>query len=62
MTVISQILMVILFRIFSGRFDTSGSMIPLFLLVPEIEGGYPERGGGGEEEGQGWGNYSKLIK
>ena len=39
MTVISQILMVILFRIFSGRFDTSGSMIPLFLLVPEIEGG-----------------------
>ena len=33
-----------------GRFDTSGSMIPH--LVPEIEGGYPERDGeeGGEEE------------
>ena len=37
------------FRIFSGRFDTSRSMIPH--LVPEIEGGYPERDGeGGEEE------------
>ena len=37
---------------FPGRFDTSGSMIPH--LVPEIEGGYPERDGeegGGEEEG-----------
>ena len=34
---------------FPGRFDTSGSMIPH--LVPEIEGGYPERDGeGGEEE------------
>ena len=37
-------------EIFSGRFDTSGSMIPL--SVPEIEGGYPERDGEeGEEEG-----------
>ena len=44
---------------FSGRFDTSGSMIPR--LVPEIEGGYPDRHGGGEEEGQGWGNSSKLM-
>ena len=36
---------------FFGRFDTSGSMIPR--LVPEIEGGYPERDGGeeGAEEG-----------
>ena len=31
-------------RIFSGRFDTSGSMIPH--SVPEIEGGSPERDGG----------------
>ena len=33
---------------FSGRFDTSGSMIPF--LVPEIEGGSPEcdRGEGAE--------------
>ena len=35
-------------------------------LVPEIEGGYPERYGGAEEaekeeeEGQGWGNSMKL--
>ena len=36
-------------EIFSGRFDTSGSMIPH--LVPEIEGGYPERDG--EEGGEG---------
>ena len=37
---------------FSGRFDTSGSMVPH--LVPEIEGGYPERDGeGGEEEEEG---------
>ena len=37
-------------------------MIPR--LVPEIEGGYPERDGGGEEEeeGQGWGNSSKLMR
>ena len=34
---------------FSGRFDTSGSMVPH--LVPEIEGGYPERDGEEEEEG-----------
>ena len=37
---------------FSDCFDTIGSMIPY--LVPEIEGGYPERdgeGGGEEEEG-----------
>ena len=34
---------------FPGRFDTSGSMIPH--LVPEIEGGYPERDG--EEGGEG---------
>ena len=50
-------------NLFSGRFDTSGFVIPL--LVPEIEGGYPERDGGGEEEeeeGQGWGNSSKLIR
>ena len=36
----------------SGRFDTSGSMIPL--SVSEIERGYPERhreGEGAEEEG-----------
>ena len=44
---------------FSGRFDTSGFMIPL--LVSEIEGGTlsGERDGEGEEEeeeGQGWGN------
>ena len=32
------------------------------LSVPEIEGGYPERDGGGEEEeeGQVWGNSRKL--
>ena len=35
-------------RIFYGRFDTSGSMIPH--SVPEIEGGSPERDGG---EGEG---------
>ena len=51
------------FRIFSGRFDTSGSMIAL--LVPKIEGGSPERDGGGgeeeeEEEGQVWGNSMSL--
>ena len=41
-------------ELFSGRFDTSGSMVPH--LVPEIEGGYPERDGeGGEEEGEGEG-------
>ena len=38
---------------FSGPFDTNGPIISL--LVPEIEGGYPERHGGegaeGEEEG-----------
>ena len=34
---------------FSGRFDTSGSMIRL--SVPEIEGGSPERDGGEGEEG-----------
>ena len=34
-------------------------MIPL--LVPEMEGGYPERDGGEEEEeGQGWGNSRSL--
>ena len=33
-------------EIFSGRFDTSGSMIPL--SVPEIEGGSPEHDGGKE--------------
>ena len=33
------------------------------LLVPEIEGGYPERyGEGEEEEGQGWGNSMSLMK
>ena len=31
------------------------------LLVPEIEGGYPERDGGEKEEGQGWGNSMSLI-
>ena len=30
------------------------------LLVPEIEGGSPERDGGGEEEGQVWGNSRRL--
>ena len=30
-------------------------------LVPEIEGGYPERDGGAEEEGQGWGDSRRLI-
>ena len=32
-------------------------------LVPEIEGGYPERDGGveEEEEGQGWGDSRRLI-
>ena len=44
---------------FSGRFDTSGSMIAL--LVPEIKGGTPERHRG-EEEGLGWGNSMSLIK
>ena len=45
------------FRIFSGCFDTSGSMIPL--LVPEIEGGSPERHG---EEGAGLGlQYSSRL-
>ena len=48
---------------FPGRFDTSGSMIPH--LVPEIEGGYPERDGGAEEEeeeeGQGWGDSRRLM-
>ena len=34
-------------------------MIPL--LVSEIEGKYPEREGGGEEEGQGWGSSSELM-
>ena len=37
-------------------------MIPL--LVPKIEGGYPERDGGEEEEkaeGQSWGNSMSLI-
>ena len=33
-------------------------MIPL--SVPEIEGGSPERDGGGEEEGQVWGNSRRL--
>ena len=42
------------FEFFSGRFDTSGSMIPF--LVPEIEGGYPQHHGGEGEEGQGWRN------
>ena len=32
--------------VFSGRFDTSGSMIPL--SVPEIEGGSPDYHGEGE--------------
>ena len=41
---------IFLSEIFSVRFDTSGSMIPL--LVPEIEGGSPERDGG-EGEGEG---------
>ena len=36
---------------FSGCFDTSGSMVPH--LVPEIEGGYPERDGEEGEEGEG---------
>ena len=38
-------------------------------LVPEIlilyafcDGGYPEREGGAEEEGQGWGDSRRLIK
>ena len=41
-------------RIFSGRFDTSGSMIAR--SVPEIEGGSPERDGeeGEEENGLVW--------
>ena len=30
------------------------------LSVPKIEGGYPERNGGGEEEGQVWGNSRRL--
>ena len=34
---------------FCGRFDTSGSIIPL--SVPEIEGGSPERDGEEEEKG-----------
>ena len=33
-------------RIFSGRFDTSGSMNMIPHSVPEIEGGSPERDGG----------------
>ena len=44
---------------FSGRFDTSGSMVPR--LVHKIEGGYPERDIGAEEEGQGWGDSRRLI-
>ena len=50
--------LIFLFRIFSGRFDTSGSMI--LRLVHKIEGGYPERDGGAEE-GQGWGDSMRLI-
>ena len=34
-------------------------MIPR--LVHKIEGGYPERDGGAEEEGQGWGDSRRLI-
>ena len=47
---------------FSGRFDTSGSMIPR--LVHKIEGGYPERdiGAEEEEEGQGWGDSRRLMQ
>ena len=41
-------LLIFLIRIFSANFETSGSMI--LRLVPEIEGGYPERDG---EEGKG---------
>ena len=45
------------FYFFPGHFDTSGSMITL--LVPEIEGGSPERHGGKvEEEG---GHSMSLI-
>ena len=48
---------------FSGRFDTSGSVIPR--LIHKTEGGYPERDGGaeeGEEEGQGLGDSRRLIE
>ena len=49
-----------LFSYIFGRFDTSGYILPL--LVPEIEGGYPERDGGEEEEeGQDWRNSMSLI-
>ena len=48
---------------FSGRFATSGYILPL--LVPEIEGGYPERDGGEEEEEEEEGQFlqysSRLI-
>ena len=43
---------------FSGRFDTSGYILPL--AVPEIEGGYPERDGEEEEEGQ-FLQYSRSL-
>ena len=46
-------------EIFSGRFDTSGSMI--ILLVPEIEGVSPERDGGEEGEGLVWADSSSWI-
>ena len=47
----------------SGRFDTSGSMIPLLVPEIELEGGCPERDGGEgeEEEGQVWRNSMSLM-
>ena len=49
-----------MFSYFSVRFATSGYILPR--SVPEIEGGYPERdgGGGAEEEGQGL-QYSRSL-
>ena len=48
------------FSYFSGCFATSGYILPL--SVPEMEGGYPERdgGGGAEEEGQ-FLQYSRSL-
>ena len=43
-------------RIFSGRFDTSGSRDRGGVLYPKRDGGEEE-----EEEGQGWGNSMSLM-
>ena len=49
-----------MFSYFSGRFATSGYILPL--SVPEIEGGYPERDGGGAEEEEEEGQFLQYSR